>query len=134
MKNFYSLKDTHENWDESGSTQTEELGENVYKSQADKDPLPRIFMERTLNTLQGNNTTKNTIQSRQMIWIDTSPRKLQDVKLAFDQQSIITHQGYKLKITRRYHCMDIRMSKMKMFQLAKCFLGCGATEILIHCQ
>lgn len=61
MKNFYSLKDTHENWDESGSTQTEELGENVYKSQADKDPLPRIFMERTLNTLQGNNTTKNTI-------------------------------------------------------------------------
>ena len=45
MKNFYSLKDTHENWDESGSKQTEELGENVYKSQADKDPLSRIFME-----------------------------------------------------------------------------------------
>ena len=33
-------------------------GENVYKSQADKDPLSRIFMERTLNTLPGNNNKK----------------------------------------------------------------------------
>lgn len=65
MKNFYSLKDTHENWDESGSKQTEELGENVYKSQADKDTLSRIFMERTLNTLPGNNNNKkyNTKQT-----------------------------------------------------------------------
>ena len=52
------MKDTHENWDESGSKQTEDLGENVYKSQADKDPLSRIFMERTLNTLPGNNNKK----------------------------------------------------------------------------
>ena len=38
--------------------------ENVYKSQADKDPLSRIFMERTLNTLPGNNNKKyNTKQT-----------------------------------------------------------------------
>ena len=52
------MKDTHENWGEGGSKQTEELGENIYKSQTDKDPLSRIFMKRTLNTLQGNNNNK----------------------------------------------------------------------------
>ena len=52
------MKDTHENWGEGGSKQTEELGENIYKSQTDKDPLSRIFMKRTLNKLQGNNNNK----------------------------------------------------------------------------
>lgn len=52
------MKDTHDNWGEGGSKQTEELGENIYKSQTDKDPLSRIFVKRTLNTLQGNNNNK----------------------------------------------------------------------------
>ena len=52
------MKDTHDDWGEGGSKQTEELGENIYKSQTDKDPLSRIFVKRTLNTLQGNNNNK----------------------------------------------------------------------------